>query len=68
VIEAVDPIQIDLTSMSNTYNAFDNLHMLWMCIWMCPYHITAALIDQAFGSELEFKVTPRHQLMVKCGD
>jgi Ran GTPase-activating protein (RanGAP) involved in mRNA processing and transport len=54
--------------MLNTYKVFDNLHMLWMCIWMCPYHIKAALKDHAFGSELEIWVTPNHQLMVKCGD
>ena len=23
--------------------------MLWMCLWMCPHHDTASLIDQAFG-------------------
>ncbi len=68
VIEAVDPIKIDLTSMSNTYKMFDNFHMLWMCIWMCPYKITVALVDQAFGSHIEFLVTPGHQMMVKCGD
>ncbi len=58
MIEAVDPIKIDPTSMSITYKVFDNLHMLWMCIWMCPYKIRAALVDQAFGSHLEFWVTP----------
>ena len=68
MIEAVDPIQIDLTSMSGIYKVFDNLHMLWMCIWMCPHHITAAHVDQAFGILLEFWVTPRHQIMVKCDD
>ncbi len=68
MIEFVDPIKIDPTSMSNTYKMFDNLHMLWMCIWMCPYNIMAALVDQAFGSHLEFWVTPGHQMMVKVGD
>jgi hypothetical protein len=42
--------------------------MLWICMLMCPYHIIAALIEQAFGSELEFWVTPRQQMLVKCGD
>ena len=69
MIEAVDPFQIDLASISKTYNAFDNLHMLRMCIWMLPYHITDALQDHAFGSELvEFRVTPRQLMMVKCSD
>jgi hypothetical protein len=68
VIEAVDPIQIDLTSKSNITKVFDNLHMLWMCIWMCPHHIIAALVDKAFGSGPEFWVTPRQQMMVKYSD
>ena len=68
MIEAVDPVQIDLTSMSDIYKVFDSLHMLWMCIWMCPRHITAAHADQAFEREQEFWVTPRQQMMVKCGD
>jgi hypothetical protein len=32
--------------------------MLWMCIWMCPHHITAAHADQAFGILLEIWATP----------
>ncbi len=68
MIEAVDPIKTDPTSMSNTYKVFHNFHMLWICIWMCPYNITAALVDQAFGSYLEFWVTTGQQMMVKCGD
>ena len=32
MIEAVDQIKIDPTSMSDTCKVFDNLHMLWMCI------------------------------------
>ena len=67
-LSLVDPNKIDPTSMSNTYTVFDNLHMQWMGIWMCPYHIMAALIDQVFGSHLKFWVTPGQQLMVKCGD
>jgi len=35
VIEAVDPTHIHLTSMLYIYKVFDNLYMLWMCIWMC---------------------------------
>jgi hypothetical protein len=65
---AVDPTQIDLSSLSSMYKVFDNLYRLWMCIWMWPYHITAALIDQSLGSELEFSITPRQQIIVKCGD
>ncbi len=45
MIKAVNPIKTDLTSMSNTYKVFDNLNMQWVCIWMCPYNITPALVD-----------------------
>ena len=66
---AVDPIQIDFTSLSNTCKVFDNLHMQWMCIWMRPYHITAAFGDKAVGSRrLEFWVTPWQAMMVKSSD
>jgi hypothetical protein len=39
VIEAVDPTHIHLTSILYIYKVFDNLYMLWMCIWMCPHHV-----------------------------
>ena len=68
IIEAVDPIKIDPTSMSYSCKVFDNLHMQWMCIWMGPYNITAALVDPVFGSHLEFCLTPWQQKMVKCSD
>ena len=58
VIEAVDPTHIDCISITNICKVFDNLHMLWMGIWMCPQHIMAAYVDQAFGILLEFSVTP----------
>ena len=34
MIEAVDPIKSDPISVSHTCKVFDNLHMLWMCIWL----------------------------------
>ena len=54
--------------MSNPCKVFDNLHMQWMCLWMLHYNIMATLLHQAFGSHLEFWVTPGQQMMVKCGD
>jgi hypothetical protein len=39
---------------------------LWFWIWMCPYNITASLIDQALGSHLEIWVIPGQQMMVQC--
>jgi hypothetical protein len=68
VIEAVNPIKIDPTWMSDTCKVFDNLHMQWMRIWMCPYNITVTLVDQALGRHLEIWVTPGQQMMVKYGD
>ena len=62
------PNQDDPTSMSDTCKVLDNLHMLWMWIWMHPYNITAGLIDQALGSHLEIWVTSGQQMMVKCSD
>ena len=52
--------------MSDTCKVFDNLHMQWMWIWMCPYIISATLVEQALGSHLEIWVTPGQQMMVKC--
>ncbi len=63
-----EALKIDPTSMSNPCKVFDKLHMQWMCIWMRPYNIKAALLHQAFGSHLECWVTPRQQMMVNCSD
>ena len=41
------------------YEVFDNLHMLRMSIWMCPYHVRMALVGQASESSLEFVVPAR---------
>jgi hypothetical protein len=54
--------------MSDTCKVFDNLHMQCMCIWMHPYNITAALIDQTLGSHRAIWVTPGREIMVKCSD
>ena len=58
VIEAVDPTHIHLTSMLYIYEVFDNLYMLWMCIWMCPHQVTAAHADQACGILLQIWASP----------
>ena len=42
--------------------------LMWMCIWMCLNHTMAAVIDQVFGSDSEFWVTPRQQMIVTRGD
>ena len=66
--EAVDPIKIVSTSISNTYRIFDNLHlhMTWMRIWMCSNHIMAAQIQQVFWNSSRFWVTPQQQMIAKC--
>ncbi len=68
VIEAVDPTHIHLTSMLYKQKVFDNLYMLWMCIWMCPHHVKAAHVNQAFWILLQIWVTLSWYVMVKCGN
>ena len=37
--------------LSNTYIMFHNLHMLWwVCIYLSPHHVSAALTGQDFWS------------------
>jgi hypothetical protein len=47
MIEAVEPSKVILKLISNTNEVFDNIHMLWMCIWMILYYDAAALLHQA---------------------
>jgi hypothetical protein len=68
VIKAIDPTHIHLTSMLYIYKVFDNLYMLWMCIWMCPHHVMAAHVDQAFGILLQIWASLSWYIMVKWGD
>ena len=42
----VEAIQVAHTSMPNTYEVINNLHMLWMCACMSPYSIMAAFVGQ----------------------
>ncbi len=44
--------------MSDTCKVFDSLHLQWMWIWMHPYNITAALIDQTLGRLLQQSQEP----------
>jgi len=70
VIEAMDPFKWAPTWMSNTYNLFRNLHIhiMWKCICICPYHVTAALVGQDFGIFPRILITPQGQTTVHCGD
>ena len=65
VIEAVDPSTTHLTSLLYIYNVFDNLYMLWMCIWMCPHPVMAAHADQACGILPQIWASLRWYVMVK---
>ena len=58
VVDAIDPLKMAHALMSNTYNVFDNLHMMWMCIWMSPYHFKAAPVCLAFGNFIESWLPP----------
>jgi len=61
VVEAIDPFKWAITLMSNIYKVFCTLHMLWMCMCICPYHVATPLISQAYGSCLEFCLHPQEQ-------
>jgi hypothetical protein len=48
------------TSMLNIYEVFYNLRMLWMCIWMTSYHVTASVsLAKSLEVYLEFRVVPQ---------
>ena len=47
MVEALDPFFMAITSSLFISKVFHNLHMLWMYIWMHPYHVTTSLINQA---------------------
>ena len=42
--------------------------MLWMCIWMCPHHVTAAHADQACRILLQIWASLSWYVMVKWGE
>jgi hypothetical protein len=57
VIEAAHPTHIHLTSMLYIYKVFDNLYMLWMCIWTCSHHVMVSHADLTFVILLEIWAT-----------
>ncbi len=68
VNEAVDPTHIHLTSMLYIWKVFDNLYMLWRCIWMCPHQVTATHADQACGILPQNWASLSWYVTVKWGD
>ena len=47
LIEASDPFKIVPTSTPNIWHVFGDLHVLRMCIWMCPFHVAIAPVLHA---------------------
>jgi hypothetical protein len=45
VVEALDPHGMVPTSTSSIYKVIDNIHMLWMGIWIHHHAVTTALVD-----------------------
>ena len=67
VVEALDPFKTAPISFQTHTKCFTNLHMLWMCQWMCSYHVIAALIGQAFAWDLP-RGKLQHSVVVKAID
>jgi hypothetical protein len=42
--------------------------MLWMCIWMCPHHLTGRLCRQSIWNFATIWASHRWYVMVKWGD
>ena len=59
LVEAIGPTKMAPTSLSNKYKVLHNQHMLWMCIWMSSYHVTASLIGKALEDVSNHGSLPR---------
>jgi len=66
VVEALDSFKKAPIWISIIFKVVDNLYMLWMCLWMRPYHVTASLIGQAFRMLLPIPGNPGQQTTVLC--
>jgi len=50
IVEAKDPFcKMAPMSMIEIYKVLHNIYRMWMFRWVCPYHVTGALVCQAFG-------------------
>jgi hypothetical protein len=58
MVEALDPPGMVPTSTLSMYNVFDNVHMLWMGIWIQHNAVTTAVVGPDFGGRLKSEVTP----------
>jgi len=48
MVEAANPHEVHLTSISNVYKAFHHLDMLWMGTWVYPYTVTPGQVRGGF--------------------
>ncbi len=56
VVEALDPPGMAPTSTLSMHNVFDNVHMLWMGIWIHHHAITTAVVGPDLGGRLKTEV------------
>jgi hypothetical protein len=50
ILKAKDPFKMAPASMSNTYKTIHNIHMMWMCMWICDRYTSTVLFFQAFAN------------------
>ena len=68
VIEALDSFIMTPTSVSNICKVFDNLHMLWMYIWVHLHLVSASCISKA--SQILPRIMdacPVQEIIMSCG-
>ncbi len=57
VVEASDTPGMVPISTKSMYKVFDNVHMLWMGIWIHHHAITTAVVGPDMGGRLKSNVT-----------
>ncbi len=57
MVEALDPPGMVPTSTLSMYKVFDNVHMLWMGIWIQHHAVTTAVIGPNLVGWLKSEVT-----------
>ncbi len=57
MVEALDPLGLVPTSTLSMHKVFDNVHMLWMGIWIHHHAVTTAVVSQDLGGRLKSDVT-----------
>ena len=49
IVEVVEPFKLHLKCVSYIYKVFENLHLLWMDIWLHTYTITTTDVSPDLG-------------------